>query len=223
MSDNTNKFKQPWTLFDHPKFALYGEPWKKEEKDKPALKYKIHENNPRFRVYMNDGSATAARGPIAFALDPYIFNDLMELILLVASDRNPTRYTMEIKAGWDHKGQKLDKVGPVSKIFVGRDAEGIIYLAFQARGENIAKFPLLPSFFAELQDPNGEKLTKEIASEIRARSYVKTLSQATSAWMAVHGKEPAEKHGSGGNKNKTGSWSKEEKTSKSDDWDDVGF
>lgn len=215
-----NRFAPKWNIFNHPKFSITGEEWK-DHKGKPSLKYTVHENNPRFRLYMNDGKVEK---PIAFALDPYILEDMFEVLEHVIQTKGPARFTMELKGTYDHRGQRTEKAAPISKIFIGRDSESCVYIAFCAKGEQIAKFPFAPSFWAELSDASGEKLAKELASEIRARSWKKTISQMTSMFLVVHGKEPAEKPGSF-NQKKTGSWSKAPaETAASDDWDaDVNF
>jgi hypothetical protein len=213
-----NRFAPKWNIFSHAKFSLNGEEWK-DGKGKPSLKFTVHENNPRFRLYMNDGRNNK---PIAFSLDPYIFQEILEVVRMVTADKNPSRFTWELKANYDHKGNRTEKAAPVSKIFVGRDSENVVYIAFTAKGEGVAKFPFTPSFWAELSDASGEKLSRELASEIRARAWVNALTGLVGAYMVVHGKEPEQKPGSGGeNRNKTGSWSKStsDSSASADDWD----
>jgi len=212
-----NRFAQPWTIFSHAKYNLQGEAWGEGGK-KPTLKVVMHNNNPRFRVYMNNGDKNS--GAIPFSLDPIILQELFQVIRHVVADKQPSRFSFELKSSYDHRGNKTDKPGPVAKIFVGRDSDGVIYLAVQAKGEALAKFPFLDSFFAELRDATGEKVSKDFASEVRALAWVNAIDGLVGAYSVVHGKEPDEKPGSGGgNRNKSGGWGgKPQASSQSADW-----
>lgn len=210
-----NKFKAQWTIFNHSKFSLTGEPWEPNGKEKPSLKFKIHENNPRFMVYMNDNKN---KGPIAYALDPIIFQEFAAVLRYVISDKKPNRFGFELKSSYDHRGNRTEKPGPVSKIYVGRNGEGEVYIGFHAKGEALAKFPFTPSWYADLTDANGEKVTKEFGSEIRGTGWINALEAVVGPYMAVHGKEPAEKPGSG-NKNTKGNWGGAPQTKNTTDWE----
>lgn len=214
-------FKPEWNIFSHSKLSIQGEAWEKGGKDKPSLRFKVHANNPRFSVYMNDGRNSK---PIPFALDPIIFQELIQVIRMVVASKEPSRYSFELKSGYDHRGNRTDKPAPVAKIYVGRDAESVVYIGFHAKEEKLAKFPFTPSYYAEILDAAGEKLTRELGSEIRAIAWSNALDALVGPFMVVHGKEPAEKPGQGGGKNKGGGWGKPaEKATTSWGDDDAAF
>jgi hypothetical protein len=213
MADNNNRPQQPWNIFDHWQLALAGEEWPDQKGKKPSLKFVVHENNARFRLYMRDGKVKDA---IPFKLDPHIFGQLCEALLMIAADKNPNRIMMDIKSGYDHKNNKTEKPGTVAKLWAGRDSDGVIYLALQAKGEQMVKFPFLPSWFADLHGADGEKLDKGIASELCTRSYVNNMRTMMINYMVAFGKAPKEKPGSGkgysgnsGGNNKSGDWNKQ--------------
>lgn len=213
-----NRFAAPWNIFSNNKFNLTGEQWK-DAKGRPNLKYRVVNNNPRFLVYMNDDKV---QKPIPFALDPIIIQEVFQVVRHVVATKEPTRFAFELKSSYDHRGGRTEKPAPVSKIFIGRDSEGVCYIAFQAKGEQLAKFSFTPSYYADLISATGEKVEKELASEIRAIAWVNALDSITGAFMVVHGKEPENKPGSGGgydNKKKTGDWGKPKA---SDSWDADG-
>lgn len=214
-----NKFAAPWTIFTHNKLKISGEEWKDNKGNRPSLSFRVVNNNPRFLVYMNDLKKTK---PIPYVLDSYIFGDICAIVRHVVQDKKPSRWTFVIKSGYDHRGNKTEKVAPVAKIFVGRDSDNAVYIAFQAKDEALTKFPFTPSYYAEIQDAAGEKITKEFGSELRALSWANTLEQISNMYLVVHGKEPKEKPGNG---KTTGSWGKKESVSVSDDeWDaDIDF
>ena len=226
MSEPARQFKQPWSIWAHNKLTLYGEPWKDKENptkkgnNRPSLKYKVWENNPRFNVYMNNGLSTKT---IPFALDTYIAYALFELVQVIANDteRKATRYAFELKSKRDHKGNVYDKPTSVAKIYIGRDNEGVMYICFHAKGEDIAKFPFEDSYWASLTDSSGEACKKDFLSELRAKAWANALRELTSVYTVVFGKEKVIQ---GGNDKKTGSWNKSKPEETDDEFgEDVEF
>ncbi len=211
MSDG-KQFKKPWDIWQHGKLQIYGEAWK-ENKQRPSMKISMWNNNPRFIIYMNNDSPTAKKS-ISFALDTYIAGDLTELMKDCIRKKDPSRVGVELKAKRDHRGGTYEKPTVVAKIFLGRDTDGVMYIAFQAKGEALAKFPMLPSFWAELVGENGEPMDKPYASELRARTWCKTLDGLIQVATIVNAKDQSTHKGGD---NKGGSWNK----SKSSD-DDSG-
>ena len=188
-----NNFKPAWNVFSMAKLRLYGERW--ENKKSPSLLYTIHNNNPRFRVYMNDDKVSK---PIAFALDPYILEDLLCAIEAAIRNPKPSRNSLEIKSSYDHHGNKTDKPATVSKIIFGRDTSDVCYIAFQAKGEEVATFPFTPSYYAVFTNESGETLDKSTASEYRGQGWVNTIRGLTAAFLVKEAKEPPKKDNAGG-------------------------
>lgn len=186
-----NRFQQPWNIWQATKLRLNGDAWDKSNpKERPNVSLHVVNNNPRFRLYMNNGKV---QKPIAFALDPFILEGLFSALVSICDDNNPNRYTLELKAYYDHHGNHSDKPTSVSKIMVGRDSNGIVYIAFQAKGEDIAKFSFISSYYAVLLGSNGESLDVVKASEFMAKGWIRLLSNMVSSYLVVEGKEPPPK------------------------------
>ncbi len=178
MSDG-KQFKKPWDIWQHGKLQIYGEAWK-ENKQRPSMKISMWNNNPRFIIYMNNDSATAKKS-ISFALDTYIAGDLTELMKDCIRKKDPSRVGVELKAKRDHRGGTYEKPTVVAKIFLGRDTDGVMYIAFQAKGEALAKFPMLPSFWAELVGGfDGCEVREQVAVvAVDGRSRFAATTEAT--------------------------------------------
>lgn len=193
MSDYQGQ-RPAWTIWNHNKLRLQGEKWE-GEKGRPSLHYKMVNNNPRFNIYPNKEGQSK---PVPFAADFHISNQVFELVKMVAAETENSRYSFSIKAMWQY-GKKLDQPTVVSKIIVGRDSTGVIYIAFQERNKDLYKFPFLPSFFAEIEDSNGEPLNKAAASNLVAIAWATGFQNMTAAYMVVEGKEPPKRDGGGYN------------------------
>ena len=200
-----NRFRTPWNIWNASKLRMYGEPWDKSSpRDSPNVSLHIVNNNPRFRVYMNDG---VNKGPISYTLDPIKVYTFFEAILHAGKNKEPSRVGFELKSTFDHKGRQTDKPAPVSKIFVGRNSDGIIFMAFQAKGEKAAVFNFKSDYYAVLLGSDGEALDPKLASELTARGWVELLKQMVGPFLVVHGKEPPKRENNNGNSNNDSSTS----------------
>lgn len=186
--------KPAFTIFDHPKLAIYAD--RREGKQKSAsLKYVVHNNNPRFRYYTNDGSG---QGALAIPLDPYIaenfFIDLEEVI----ANKEPDRITRDIRASWKN-GQKLDKPESIARLHVGRNDKGLIYIALKF-GEMVPDvFTFGPAYFGIPYSATGDKEDAIKTSEKAAKSYLRVLRNLTYVHMVVNAKDMRKGGNQGGN------------------------
>lgn len=181
------KFKAKFNIFKFNKFTLYGKKWKGGDKA-PSLALGIYQNNPRFVLYLNNGSYDKG---ITMALDPIIFTEIMNEIIDVSTDREmkPHRATWDLKNKYDHR-RKYDQLTVVGQIHVGRDSEGLVFLAVKANGEDMCKFEFTPSWFAPQKDSTGETTAANISSGSRARAWAEHLKGLLMAYLAAHGEEP---------------------------------
>lgn len=200
MSDN-KQFQEKWNLLKHSKYTLHGEAWK-DNKKRPSLRMVLWENNPRFRLYLNDDKN---KGSIPFALDPVILQEFFGLIRYVTTNKETSRFSYDIKSKNDHRGVKFDKPTTIEKIFVGRDSEGVVFIAFMAKDMPLAKFPFTHSPWAELYDASGEKLSPVKLSEMRANAWVDAMNLILGQVMVTEGKEYIKNDQS--NNKKSGTWS----------------
>lgn len=214
----SNYPKPKWTIFSHAKLRLSGEAWDpKNQKHRPSLMYKVHNNNPRFLVYMNNDKDQGAQ---SFALDPYIAGQIFQMVEMVTAKKEPSRLSIELKSSWIG-GARQEKPVVTGKIMVGRGDDSVVYVAFQSKGKDLARFPFVESYFATMKDETGEQLNVASASEICARAWADTLKGLTYSYMVVHGKEPAERPGSGkGGYSYSGGGGNQSSNSGGGGWDD---
>lgn len=187
MAQQNTYIKPAWNVFDLKKLRLTGKPWNAEDKFKaPAISLHVVNGNPRFRLYMNNGGNSNSH-PIAF--DPYIFSSLLEALREITNSVSADKLTMRIRVSFD-KGQRLEKPIVSSTVTVGRDTDGIVYLAVQIKGEPLAIFQFLPSYFAELVGADGEVLPTAKASTIAARGWANLVEKMVPNYLVMHTTDP---------------------------------
>ena len=185
--NNNDRFARPWDLFELKKLKLYGKPWSAADRRlAPSIKLYVVNGNPRFQVYMNKGGTAPA---IPIAMDPIIFSYLMESLLAIADNPEADKISLQIKASYLN-GQKLDKPTVVAAVTVGRDANKVVYLSIQVKGEQPAVFEFMPSYFAELIGADGENLTPARASNICAKGWAKLMFNLVGHYLVTHVTDP---------------------------------
>ncbi len=174
MAEYAVSIKKP-TIWDIKKLNLRGVPWDKENTSRaPTMKFTITEAlNPRYNVYFNDkdGDGETATG---IGLDLKIVYQLLTLIEYIANNKESDRKTFVNRSGFIN-GRKVETPEITSRLSVGRDSDGIIYISVLVKDKPPAVFQFLPSFWAELHDASGEILDRAISSTIAALAYVKMM------------------------------------------------
>lgn len=194
-------FRPQFTIFDAKKLVIYGKRWDESKRDAPAFRTKMYDNNPRFALRLNNNKFN---DNITIALNPRIFFQIMDTIREVANDvtNEVTRFSWEIKSYRNHRREQYDKPTVVSKVYVGRDKEGSVYIALHPVGEDLAKFPFGSDFYAIMIGADGEPLSAAVGSNIAARAYANLSEQMVSHYMVNNPAEPKEAPaaaGGGGN------------------------
>lgn len=199
MAEN-NYPRPPWNIWDLAKLRMQGEAWDKSNlKERPNVALHIVNGNPRFRVYMNDGGNNKA---ISFALDPAKAYSILEAVNHFSRNKDSSRISLELKSSYDHKGGRTDKPSVVSEIFVGRNSDGIVYIAFRAKGEKTAVFNFKSDYFAVLKGADGEALDPVLESELTSRGWAKLLESMIGSYLTARTTEPPKRtppNGGGGN------------------------
>jgi len=186
---------EPFDPFNNKRLFLYGTPWNKDEpRNTPKVSFHITNNSPRFRLYMNNGKQDK---PIAFPMDPLVYSGLFDTLIEVAKNPDAEKVTWEIRSCFPHNGPRTEKPQPISRVMVGRDTDGTVYVAFQAVGEDLAKFSFRAPGFSSLIGADGERLDSKRASEISAIGWCKLLSSMMTTYLVTNAVDPDNGGGGG--------------------------
>lgn len=179
------QFKPKWNPLKFKKLRLYGVQW--ANKKSPMLAVDVYDNNPRFKIYLNNGSYDKA---ITLALDPVIMQMALDLLIDISNTDGPQRYHMDVMSYRDHRGNKYDKPSAVGRLHFGRDNEGVVFMAVVAKGEEAAKFRFGQQYYAPISDDSGEKLPAGPASSRHARAWAGLIRAMLENNIVVNSVEP---------------------------------
>lgn len=206
-----------WSVLDLAKLRLSGKPWNKDDpKLRPSLQVYFGKNgNPRIRVYMNDGAMGNASTSIN--LDPPHFFALLEDLKQISEVEESNRHQWGVKARFKN-GRQLEKPEVIAKVSVGRDSEGVVYLAVATDTSKTAIFPFQTNYWFELLGADGEKLDARKASNIMASSWVKWMHDLYIALLAKLTKEEVSESRNGGAPSNNSGGYEQRRSSGNSDW-----
>lgn len=162
-------------LLDDKKFALYGKPTE-GGRGSPKMQFGVFRGNPNISVFTND-PADPEKKPIRAAMDPIIWGGFIQTLIDAAT------------AEPNFQRRLLNRKGPPQKTFVdsmtiiGKDGEGVVYLAIQTQNRPTKKIPLLPGIYADLADDQGNPIPDAEKSRVFALGLAKTLDAQMQAFM----------------------------------------
>lgn len=178
-------------IIDDKKFALYGKPTE-GGRGAPKMQFGVFRGNPRLTVFTNDPSDPEKK-PINAAMDPLIWGGFIQTIEKVANGEPNTQIRIVNRKG------PPQKTFPDAIVVVGKDADGVVYLAVKKDNRPTKKFPILPGIYADWADQDGNPLPPGETSTIYALGFVRTLDAQMQAFMRET-YEPAQPPQGGGNR-----------------------
>jgi len=187
--NNPSSSAPPWDIFHLKKFKMYGTPWNPDDRTKcPTAQFYIVNGNPRFKLYMNDGSENKA---YSFALSPGIAATIFIAVIEIANrTAEKSRYSWKLRSMFPHIGPRTEKPQIISTITVGRDSDDVVYMALHVKGLNVAKFPFIADFYAEMTGEDGESLGNSFASTLVSKGWATQFMEIMNTYLVTRTKEP---------------------------------
>ena len=158
-----------------------------------SLSFDVYQNNPRLVVDTKDPSMMNKEhsfGRITAAMDAVGFGMFLELLKeMIAS---PTADKKKIENfGNDYvNGQRSNEVVPLTDIWVGKDAEGIIFVSVISKkpGWPVIKFAfgLSDQRFTKIFHSDGTQYSKAELSALGAKTYYKMLTELVPNVLDTH-------------------------------------
>jgi hypothetical protein len=158
-----------------------------DKDDYGLLAWSIRAGYPRINVYTSNSN----KQPNAkFNYDTFItapfdyvtFGILMDRIEKVIASKDEIKYTIDCNNIKFENGVKTNTIYLQAKVHVGRDKEGVIFIAAIEEGKRKLKFYLMPSdkWFVFYDDLNNIITDKRILSTLYAKSYLDLLKSIMS-------------------------------------------
>lgn len=128
--------------------------------------------NPR--LHLNTGVKTDPReGYLGGRIDTHVLRYLAQSIIDIATNGGET--TITNNGHYDKDGQYSEELKPTSKIVVGRDEAGHVFVAMVAEGYTPVKFVFQYNLEYHSLSKNGKPLTTAESSQLFAINYGKEL------------------------------------------------
>jgi hypothetical protein len=168
-----------------------------------TLKFNIVKNYPRIDVYTNDDNDAKNKEPIRAAMDQPCFFLFLTLLEKAANSKESFEETIENKNYTFFGGKRSEKPEVISRVTVGKDEKGVIFITVSAKNRPKIKFPLAPTNWNYLIDiKTGEKIGEAKASHYTALAWKEMLSQMIGSYLVFNFEEEEvkeQKSNQGGN------------------------
>lgn len=168
-----------------------------------TLKFNIITNYPRIDVYTNDDNDPKNKEPIRAALDQSSFFIFLTLLEKAANAKDKFEETIENRGHTFFGGKRSEKPEVLSRLTVGKDDKGVVFITVVAKNRPKIKFPVLPTNWNNLVDSQtGEKIGEAKASFYTALAWKDLLSHMMGTYLVVNFEEiePKDNKSSGNNK-----------------------
>lgn len=163
-----------------------------------SLQWSLVSNNPRITVFTNDPNDTKDYGKIVAALDAPTFFAFLGAIKKAIDTPLDAKFEQVIIENSNFifpGGKRSEKPVVVSRLIVGRDDDGTIWVSVTAQGRPNIKFPFTSPEFHSLIKKNGDKLEQGEVSRIYASAYHSMLSGVMAVCLVNLYVEPPPKDG----------------------------
>lgn len=166
----------------------------------------VYNGMPGFRVRTGDPADEANDyGIIKGPADPLILNMFAAHLQEMIDATSETKTKIECY-NYDYaNGQKSKDISLISELWLGRDAEGMIFVSVVAKNKErpVIKFVFSPgdSRFHKFYHSNGTQFSRQELSALTAKAWVTMITQmGNTIMMSEYTPPPTGQYGGGGNR-----------------------
>lgn len=169
-----------------------------------SLALSVVKNQVHIDVYTNVPN-DKNNGNIRAAMDSTMFYALLELAKTVPQLEANQNHKIPNKNHTFFEGKRSEEPKLVSTTIVGRDKEGVCFIAIVAKDRPYLKFNFLPTNYHQLLGVDGNPMDPAKTSEFMLAGWINTMTQLVGAVLVAEYVEPPPKDaGNGGNNNSGG-------------------
>jgi len=162
-----------------------------------ALAVSVVKNQIHLDVYTNVPN-DKNNGNIRAAMDHLSFGAFLELFDAVLKSGPDTAYKIQNKNHTFFEGKRSEEPRLVSTTILGRDKEGVMFIALVAKDRPYLKFDFLGTGYHTLIGPDGQPMSKADASGYFARGWRRTINNLTGGVAVAEYVAPEPKNKDGG-------------------------
>lgn len=163
-----------------------------------SLAVSVVKNQIHLDVYTNVPN-DKNNGNIRAAMDHLTFGAFLELFDQVLKSPADTAYKMVNKNHTFFEGKRSEEPRVVSTTILGRDKEGVMFIALVAKDRPYLKFDFLGTTYHTLIGADGQPMSKADASGFFARGWRRTIGGLATAVATAEYVAPEPKNKDGGN------------------------
>jgi len=148
----------------------------------------VRNGYPRFTVFTTNKNREAAfdyNTMITAPFDYNSFNSFVKLFEKVIDSKPDTKFKIDCFNAKYVDNKRTDDIVLQSTVNIGKDAEGIIYLALIAEGKRKVKFEIEPSRWHKLYVGDEPVTDKAELSKLAAEGYLVTLKKLMGNQLVV--------------------------------------
>lgn len=162
-----------------------------------ALAVSIVKNQVHLDVYTNVPN-DKNNGNIRAAMDHLSFGAFLELFDTVLKSGPDTAYKIQNKNHTFFEGKRSEEPRLVSTTILGRDKDGVMFIALVAKDRPYLKFDFLGTGYHTLLGADGQPMSKADASGYFARGWRRTINNLTGPVAVAEYVAPEPKNKEGG-------------------------
>lgn len=161
-----------------------------ESKDFGMLTWSIRMGYPRITVFTSNNTKTDGKFDydkmITAPFDYVTMGILLKRFQEVVASKEEVKFTVECYNPKFVNRVKTDEIALQAKVTIGKDADGVVFIAAIEDNKRKVRFDLLPSMiWHKYYDKNGDQITdRRLLSEMYAFSYLKLLNSLLDAEAA---------------------------------------
>lgn len=157
------------------KFALFGKPVD-GGKGPPKMSFDVYRGNPSITVFTNDPKDPDTK-PIKAKMDSVIFGTFMSTVEQVIDAEPNTQFRIVNRQGHPKK-TFVDSI-----TVIGKDPDGIVYIALNKEGKVTKKFNLMPTVYSDLADAQGNPVSDDVKSRLYAKGFFRQLNEFVNRYV----------------------------------------
>lgn len=152
-----------------------------EKKDKAQLQWSSRMGYPRITIFttdkMQDENGKFDYNKMIKAPFDFVTIDIfMQRFKTVLESKEEVKFVIDCFNNKFVNNERTNELELVAKVTIGRDSEGVVYLAVTEDNKKKIKFELMPSKYFKIYDKDNDPITdKRILSNLYARAYYKRL------------------------------------------------
>lgn len=176
MSDVTPRDLGPTKILDFVRLQMFT-PAPNMQNVRSKLSFGFRDGNPRITVFTNDPNDTIAKGIIYAGLSPEMFEIFLTVFETVIRTKDEVKQAIDCYTSRYEDNKPTGERLLNSQVWVGKDANQLIWLSVTAENRPRIKFTFQVSEWHKIYHSDGTLITEAEGSRLAAMAHLNLLRQ----------------------------------------------